>query len=282
MQKQIEEFVLYLNERNLSPNTVKVYGDNLQEFLRFTGKKKSVKNIGRKDIKTFLFSLSKKNNQPITRRGKLITLRNFFKYLEDEGMIKNNPVKNVLLPKVPVKEPQFLSEQDIQKLLKTVTAEKKREEVILRILVETGFRLSELTSLDTGDIDIESETVRVRRKGNVERIIPINTGLAKCLGDYIQGRNCLEPLIANARGGRMTQRRVAISVKICFEKAGIARPGISVHSLRHSFCVRLLQKKVNIKVIQTLCNHASLATTERYLHIGNQELKEGMKMAEVL
>jgi site-specific recombinase XerD len=98
----------------------------------------------------------------------------------------------------------------------------------------------------------------------------------------VKDKEATAPLISNRIGERMTARRVAIMVQDNLKKAKIDRAGISVHSFRHSFCVRLLQKKVNLKTIQMLCNHSSLATTERYLHISNPELRQGMKMAEVL
>jgi integrase/recombinase XerD len=90
------------------------------------------------------------------------------------------------------------------------------------------------------------------------------------------------PLIANRMGERMTQRRVAIMIQDYLKKAKVNRAGISVHSFRHSFCVRMLENKVNLKTIQLLCGHKSISTTERYLHIANPELRAGVKMAEVL
>lgn len=280
----ISQFVSYLEERNLSPNTIKVYNDNLIEFWKFTGKKKSaIKTIKRDDVKKFLFALSDKNNQPITRRAKLTTIRSFFKYLEDEGVIKNNPAKNLPSPRVAIKAPAFLQEIEIKKLLHVVMKEKNpRAEIAIRILVETGFRLSELTNLSVGDIDTKQKTIRVIRKGNVEQVVPINSGLSRLIKVFVKNKEATEPLIANRVGERMTARRVSIMVQDCIKNAKLDRAGISVHSFRHSFCVRLLQKKVNLKTIQLLCNHASISTTERYLHISNPELRQGMKMAEVL
>lgn len=282
MGEYINQFVSYLKERNLSPHTIKVYNSNLIEFWEFIGRRKfSVKAIKREDIRTFLFSLSEKNNQPITRRAKLTTIRSFFRYLEDENVIKFNPTKNLPSPRVAMKEPAFLQEAEIRKLLHTVRRD-KRAEMAVRILVETGFRLSELTNLSVGDVDTKGKTIRVRRKGNVEQIVPINTGLSKLIKCFVKRKDAETPIIANRMGERMTQRRVAIMVGSYLKKAKVDRPGISVHSFRHSFCVRLLQKKVNLKTIQMLCNHSSIATTERYLHIANPELRAGMKMAEVL
>ncbi|HRZ34020.1 MAG TPA: tyrosine-type recombinase/integrase [Candidatus Moranbacteria bacterium] len=281
MGEYISQFISYLQERNLSPNTIKVYNDNLIEFWKFIGKSKcSIRNVKREGIKTFLFSLSEKNNQPITRRAKLTTIRSFFRYLEDEDVIKNNPTKNLPLPRVVIKEPMFLQESEIRKLLQAVRKD-KRAEVAIRILVETGFRLSELTGVSVGDIDMEAKTIKIRRKGNMEQIIPINSGLAKLIKVFVKNKEVSAPLIANRTGGRMTQRRVAIMVQDYLKKAKVDRAGISVHSFRHSFCVRMLENKVNLKTIQLLCGHRSISTTERYLHIANPELRQGMKMAEI-
>lgn len=279
----IEQFVGYLKERNLSPNTIKLYKDNLMEFWQYCKGKSSIKSIKREDIKSFLFYLSEKNNQPITRRAKLTTIRSFYKYLEDEGKVKNNPAKNLPSPKVAIKVPEYLLESEIKKLLQIVKKDKNpRAEVAIRILVETGLRLAELTNLSTGDIDTKQKTISVTRKGNVQQVIPINSGLSGFIKVFIKDKEAIAPLIANRMGDRMTARRVAIMVQDYLKKAKIDRAGISVHSFRHSFCVRMLEKKVNLKTIQLLCNHSSLATTERYLHIANPELRKGMKMAEVL
>jgi len=279
--EHISQFISYLEERNLSPNTIKVYNDNLIEFWKFLGKSNSIGATKRSQIRGFLFALAEKNNQPITRRAKLTTIRTFFRYLEDEDVIKNNPTKNLPLPKVEIKEPVFPSEVEIRKLLQAVKKD-KRAEVAVRTLTETGFRLSELTNISIGDIDTRGKTIKIRRKGNVEQIVPINSGLNKLIKSFVKNKDVSAPLIANRMGGRMTQRRIAIMVQDCLKKAKVNRAGISVHSFRHSFCVRMLQNKVNLKIIQLLCGHKSISTTERYLHISNPELREGVRMAEVV
>lgn len=258
-----------------------VYESNLIEFWKFIGKRSSIGATKRSQVRGFLFALAEKNNQPITRRAKLTTIRSFFRYLEDENVIKNNPTKNLPLPRVTIKEPSFLQEAEIIKLLQAVKND-KRAEVAIRILVETGFRLSELTGISVGDIDTGAKTIKIRRKGNMEQIVPINSGLAKLIKSFVKGKDATSPLIANKTGRRMTQRRVAIMVQDYIKKAKVDRAGISVHSFRHSFCVRMLENKVNLKTIQLLCGHRSISTTERYLHIANPELRAGIKMAEIV
>ena len=282
MEKYINQFIAYLKERNLSPHTISLYKSNLEEFREFLGRRKfSIRAVKREQIRGFLFSLSEKNNQPITRRAKLTTIRSFFKYLEDEDAIKKNPTKNLPLPKVEIKEPMFLQESEIKKLLQAVKKD-KRAEVAIRILIETGFRLSELAGISVGDIDTDAKTIKIRRKGNMEQIVPINSRLSKLIKSFVKNKEVSAPLIANRMGERMTQRRVAIMVQDYLKKAKVDRSGISVHSFRHSFCVRILENKVNLKTIQLLCGHKSISTTERYLHIANSELRQSIKMAEVL
>lgn len=276
----ISQFIDYLKERNLSPNTIKVYNDNLIEFWKVAVKSQSIRSITRGHIRDFLVFLGDKANQPITKRAKLTTIRSFFRYLEDEEIIKANPTKNLPLPKVLIKEPQYFLDTDIKKLLNAVKND-KRAEVAIRILAETGIRLSELTNLSVGDIDTKSQTIKVRRKGNIEQILPINSGLNKLLKSYIKGEDNVAPIVANRSEKRMTQRRVAIMIQDYLKIANIDRAGLSVHSFRHAYCVRLLQKKVNLKTIQMLCGHRSIVTTERYLHIANPELRKGVEMARI-
>ncbi|MGW8185363.1 MAG: tyrosine-type recombinase/integrase [Candidatus Moraniibacteriota bacterium] len=282
MKEYINQFTSYLQERNLSFNTIKVYNDNLKEFDEFIGRSNSIRRIGRKEIKSFLSFLSEKGNQPITRRAKLIAIRSFFKYLEDENLIKINPTNNLPLPKVATKEPTYLLEGEIKKILKLAKKDKnKRAEIAIRIFSETGIRLSELVNISVGDIDTKSKTIRIKRKGDTEQTIPLNNNLIKLLKCFIKNKNSLMPLIVNKRGGRMTARRVAIMVKGYFKIAKVDRVGISVHSIRHSFCSRLLEKGVNLKTIQILAGHKNISTTERYLHISDIKIRKEVRLAEI-
>lgn len=280
----IKAYLDYLkHERCLSGHTVRVYGNNLEEFRKYLGKSKfSIRTIKRKDVRAFLFSLE---NQPITKRLKQTTLRNFFRFLEDENIISDNPMKNLPLPKVISKEPCYLSESEIKKLLKTVEKEQgrfqKRDEVAIKILAETGFRLSEVANISLNDINIEKSTIKVRRKGNVEQIVPINKKLNKLLKIFSREKVLDEPLIKSHVGKRMTPRRFSIMVQKYLEKAGIARKGISVHSLRHSYCVRILEKGANIRAAQILLGHKSIATTERYMHLTKNQLAKEVRLAQV-
>ena len=251
----IKSYLDYLKyERCLSSHTVRVYGNNLEEFRKYLGKRKfSIRTIKRKDVRAFLFSLE---NQPITKRLKQTTLRNFFRFLENENIISDNPMKNLPLPKVISREPCYLSESEIRKLIDTVEQEqgrfKKRDEVAIKVLAETGFRLNEVANISLNDINIENSTIKVRRKGNVEQVVPINQKLNKLLKIFSKGKETSEPLIKSSLGKRMTPRRLSIMVQKYLKRAGLAREGISVHSLRHGYCVRLLEKGASIRTLTAL------------------------------
>ncbi|HOW60182.1 MAG: tyrosine-type recombinase/integrase [Candidatus Moraniibacteriota bacterium] len=279
----IKDYLDYLKlERCLSEHTVRVYKNNLHEFRDYLGKSGSIRATKRKDIRAFLFSLA---NQPITKRLKQTTLRNFFRFLEDENIIRDNPMKNLPMPKVISREPSYLSELEVRKLIGAVEKDESkfqpRNEVAVRILAETGFRLSELTNISLNDINLENKTIRIRRKGNVEQVVPINKRLAKLLKVFMKGKKPNEPLIKSSLGKRMTARRVSLMLQKYLEKAGVARKGISVHSLRHSYCVRLLEKGASLRATQILLGHKSIATTERYMHLTKNQLAKEVKLSQI-
>ena len=285
MQKYTKKYLEYLRiEKGLSEKTIEVYQRDILEFGHFI-KNFSVNKLARGSIRSFLVFLSEKNNQPITRRRKLTSLKNFFGFLENESLMKNNPVKNIAMPKVKDKEPSYLTEQELKKLMKTVKADKskhqKRNELMVKVLVETGIRISELTNLSVGDVDTESKTVTVKRKGGQKQSVPINTELAKQLKNMIKKKELAEPVFLSSFKKRITQRRVGMLVQKYLKLAGITKPNISVHSLRHSFCSRLLEKGVNLKTIQILAGHKNISTTERYLHIAKSRLRKEVRLAEI-
>ena len=284
--QHLQDYVSFLKvEKGLSQSTISVYENNLLEFRDFLGRSKfSIRNVKRESVKSFLFSLAEKN-KPITRRLKQTTLRNYFGYLEGEDLIVKNPTKNLPMPKVETKEPKYLTEKEIKKLLQTVKQDKsrfgKRNEIIIRILCETGIRLSELTGLSIGDINTKEKTIRVTRKGNTEQTLPINNGLNNQLKKFTRVREREESLLISSYGKRITNRRVAMMLQKYLTETELAKPGISIHSLRHSFCVRLLEKGVNLKIIQVLAGHKNLSMTERYLHIAKSQLRKEVRKIEL-
>ncbi|MDO9231657.1 MAG: tyrosine-type recombinase/integrase [bacterium] len=285
MQKYTKKYLEYLRiEKGLSEKTIEVYQRDIFEFGHFI-KNFSVNKLARGSIRSFLVFLSEKNNQPITRRRKLTSLKNFFGFLENESLMKNSPAKNIAMPKVKEKEPSYLTESELKKLIKVVrddkSKHKKRNELMIKIFIETGIRISELTNLSIEDIDTEAKTIIVKRKGGQKQSIPINTELAKNIKQLSKGKKISEPLFMSSFKKRITQRRVGMLVQKYLKLAGITKSNISVHSLRHSFCSRLLEKGVNLKTIQILAGHKNISTTERYLHIAKSRLRKEVRLAQI-
>lgn len=285
MQKYIKQYLDYLRiEKVLSERTIEIYTRDLSEFVKFI-KKSSFNKLARTHIREFLCFLAEKNNQPITRRRKLTSLKNFFQFLESENLIKNNPVKNIAMPKVKEKEPSYLTEVELRKLMGIIKKDKskhqKRNELIVTIFIETGIRISELVNLDVGDIDVKSKTIIVKRKGGQKQSIPINAKLARKIKQVYKNKETGEPLFFSSFKKRITQRRVGMLIQKYLKLAGITKPNISVHSIRHSFCSRLLEKGVNLKTIQILAGHKNISTTERYLHIDKSKLRKEVRLAEI-
>ncbi len=282
----LKEYISYLKiDKNLSKRTVEIYKRDILEFERYLGKRKTIRNIARSHIRGFLAFLAENNNQPITRRRKLTSLRTFFDYLKDEKKIKESPAGNISLPRVSQNEPNYLTEIEIRKILKQIRKDKsqfkKRNLLMVRILVETGLRLNELTGLEVKDADTKNLTLRVIRKGGARQEIPINKDLGRLIEIYIKDKKLDEPLFKSNQDRRITNRRVGLMFQKYVSDAQIQKEKISVHSTRHSFCTRLLDKGVNIKAIQILAGHRSIATTERYLHIAKSRLRKEVRLAEI-
>lgn len=279
--KHIQDFATYLKvDKELSQHSSACYIRDLNEFSEFS-KVTSEAKISRTHIREFLSFIADKN-QPITRRRKLTSIRMFFRFLEDERLIKDNPTKGLPSPKVESKEPSWLTENEIKRLVRKVEeSENDRDELIIRILVETGMRLNELAKLNVSDLDTKNKTIKVHRKGNREQTLPINAKLNQIINKFIKNRKPVEPLIMSIFRMRMTNRRIGLLVKSYLTKAGIQK-NVSCHSLRHSFCTRMLEKGADIKTIQILAGHVTIATTERYLHLDLLKLRKEVAHAEVV
>lgn len=286
MKNYISQYTSYLKiEKCLSPTTIKIYRNDIVEFQKYLGNKKTIESTTRNRLRGFLCFLEAKHNQPITRRRKLTTLRNFFRYLKDEKKLKENPAELIALPKVVIKEPSYFTEKEIKKIIKIIKGDKtmyqKRNLLMFKILSETGIRIGELTGLNVNDLDIENEMMTVRRKGGYIQVIPITRSLASYLKGFTKDKTFIAPLFISSFKKRITSRRVNMLIHSYIDKAGIKKPKASAHSLRHSFCSRLLDKGVNLKTIQILAGHKSITTTERYLHIAKGRLRQGIEMAQI-
>jgi integrase/recombinase XerC len=238
-------------------------------------------------IRKYLSVLHRKNKKSSIAR-KISTLRSFFRYLVKEKLVSSNPAKAVSTPKVEKTLPATLTVDEAFRLMespdrhlkKVSEAEAKngvlRDRAILELLYSSGLRVGELVGLNLKYLDLHLGIVRVMGKGRKERIVPVGNKAIEALKTYLDRRGdpeTEEPLFVNMRGGRLTSRSVGRLTKKYTRASGIVRK-VSPHSLRHSFATHLLDGGADIREIQEMLGHASLSTTQRYIHISPGKLME--------
>jgi integrase/recombinase XerC len=280
--ENIDRFITWLSdERGYSPHTIINYRRDLQEFAADAGKEINVSEIDKQIVRNYVYSLNIKNKSSSVAR-KLSTLRTFFNFLEQEGIVEQNPMGAISMPKQEQHIPVFLSVDEVFSLLEspsTHEASGVRDRAMLELLYSTGMRVSELVSCNMTDLDFDIEMVRVKGKGNRERMIPIGGPAVKALNDYfiqrdIQLKKCLQQgrkfdgdaVFLNNRGSRLTTRSVERLIAEYGRKAGIDKP-VTPHVLRHSFATHLLEMGADLRSVQELLGHASLSTTQKYTHL---------------
>jgi integrase/recombinase XerC len=283
MENEIDQFTRYLStERNVSPRTVEAYGSDLAQFREFVvgerGSDVGVETVDHLLIRRWMALLHKGLKKSSIGR-KLAAVRAFFKYLVRESMVAKNPAELVSTPKKEKRVPYHLNIDEVTALVESPREGdllSLRDRAILETLYSCGIRVSELTGLHVGGLDLEEGVVRVLGKGGKERVVPIGRHARRALSDYLLARNnppIDTPLFLNARGGRLTSRSVARIVDKYILKLATIRK-ISPHTLRHTFATHLLEGGADLRAIQELLGHASLSTTQKYTHVSIDRLME--------
>jgi integrase/recombinase XerC len=270
-------------ERGLSPHTLAAYGRDLAQFLGFlTEHRGAVPDLAMLAALTpadFRAWLARRAARGISRsssaRG-LSTLRNFFRFLERRGFLKNAALIVVRSPKLPKPVPKALTEEEAERVLDSVAGGErdiwiaKRDLAILTLLYGAGLRIAEALSLRRGSAPRGAETLSITGKGNKTRLVPILPAVAKAIHDYLEACPFAltkdAPLFVGARGGplhpRLVQSRMA-KLRMALGLPEYATP----HALRHSFATHLLADGGDLRAIQELLGHASLSTTQRYTKV---------------
>ena len=303
------EFISYLkNERGLSDYTLKSYQNDVGLFIDYCAKISSSYIIDLDSIKTNtirgfiskekerVYMPTKKSYSENTVNRRLASIKSFFKYLYNFEKIKYNPAVNVSMSKVVKRLPNFVREDDINTLMeipikmniedkrnqsirKYITNEMEavRDQAILETLYATGFRLSEILSINICDIDLNNEMVKVMGKGNKERIVPIGKVALNSIENYLNklGKsikpNFEDPLFVNKKGKRMARRTLQSRIK---KYLHMAMKGGTVHTLRHTFATHLLDRGADILTIKELLGHSSLSATQRYTQLNPETIKK--------
>ncbi|MBE9521529.1 MAG: tyrosine recombinase XerC [Proteobacteria bacterium] len=280
--EHIEQFTAWLaDEKGYSDHTVVNYRRDLLEFSDSAGGQTDVSAIDTPTIRDFVYDLNNRNSSSSVAR-KLSALRTFFRFLVQENIIAQTPMSSITMPKQEQYIPVFLTVDEVFALLEAPTNEDTyalRDKAILELLYSTGIRVSELVGSNMVNLDFDNEMLRIKGKGNKERLAPIGNPAIKALQAYLPERQellrrCLQkgkkvdskPVFLNSRASRLTSRSVERMVAEYGRRAAIDKP-VTPHVLRHSFATHLLEMGADLRSVQELLGHASLSTTQKYTHL---------------
>lgn len=288
MREQIDAFLEHLAvEKGASPNTIAAYRNDLNQLLEFLSTQERISQWTQVDIGVltrFVLWLLEKRYTTTTLARRVAAVKSLLHFLVREGVLMTNPAEDLGSPKAGRHLPKALSEEEVVRLLeapgKEQTPEALRDRAMLELLYASGMRVSELTGLDLRDVNLREGTVRCRGKGNKERVIPIHPTAVQALQAYLErARPRLAPdlrqqaLFVNQRGERLTRQGFWLILKGYAQRAGITSP-VTPHVLRHSFATHLLRGGAPLRHVQELLGHASIATTQIYTYLTNQQLQK--------
>jgi integrase/recombinase XerC len=309
MDFAVKQFLTYLRSvRNSSPHTIRSYETDLEQFLAFLTPPGTPmpgpQEVTHLMIREFVAHLHDMKLEKSSIARKLAAIRSFFKYATREGLVARNPARMVATPKLPKRIPAVLSAEDLNAFLDGISAATpaatgwrrgtapardgsrlmvRRDRAILELLYASGLRVSELTGLNLIDVDRKERMLRVRGKGNKERIVPYGAKAESSLEAYDPVRQELlrkagsrgdrQAVFLNQFGRRLNQRSVGRIVKKYARLANV-NWNLHPHSLRHAFATHLLADGADLRAIQELLGHSSLSTTQRYTHATIRQLLE--------
>ena len=291
MKEAINNFLKYLTvEKGFSKNTLLAYENDLNQLVGFIEEEAAKRGLtpswgsfGREGMLSYLLSLKERSYAATTKARKAAAAKSFFKFMVAEGTIKDNPTQNVGSPKVGKSLPKPISISQVRRLLEQPTKlsapEAKRDRAMLELLYASGMRISELVSLNLGDVDTEGGYVRCFGKGHKERIIPIYEQAAMAVKKYIEEtrpqlahKKDEQALFLNPRGDRLTRQGFWQKLKEYARSANLDAQ-ISPHTLRHSFATHMRSGGADLRSVQELLGHANISTTQVYTHLTTEHIR---------
>lgn len=283
--QSLELFLNALQGRNVSKYTLRSYGDDIKQYLAYVKENRVdwdiPSRLGRLDIEQFLHFLDKKKLTGRSRARKLSSIRQFFKFLTVNEIIKNNIAESVIPPMKEEKDPIVLVQNEYKALLFEAQGN-VRDYAILQLILQTGLRVSELVNLTLDDVDMENKALIVRQgKGKKDRQIPLNTKAIEALKSYLPIRDTTSSFnnVFLARNSTsLHTRTIWLMVKKYIKKAGIRKPA-KVHTLRHTFGTYMINNGMGLKPLQELMGHKKIDTTMTYVHLVDKNLKQEIEDA---
>jgi integrase/recombinase XerC len=286
LEGQLDRYIAHLRvEKDASPYTLRNYSHEIQQFFDFLEDEgiDSWDGVDRQVLRRYLLWLRKEGYVEASMARKLSELRSFCRYLLQEGVLRSNPFDLVSSPKVPKRLPRYLKAEEVEALLHAPdlsTPLGQRDRAIMELLYAAGVRLSELVSLNLGDLNLDTGQMVVWGKGGKERVVLLGVPAVHALQAYLRdGRAKLKPkkatnaLFLNRFGRRLSRRSIGLILDKYSKLAGLWRK-VTPHLLRHTFATHMLEGGAGLRVVQELLGHAQPTTTEIYTHVTPSRLRE--------
>jgi integrase/recombinase XerC len=288
---EIAEFLEHLQkERDVSPHTVKAYARDLEAFTEFCERHYGDwewNTLDRLGLRAFLGELQRRGLSKRSAARALSAVRSFYRFLREHHGVPNNIAQAARVPKLEKRLPTYLDQSQTQALFEWAESRaagddlgSTRDLAILELFYSTGIRLSELSGMNSADLDLLSDQLKVRGKGRKERIVPVGSRAVLALRRYlnlrehfvVQVRGDRAAVFLSRRGKRLSPRGIQQIVHRMFDAIG--GDGLRVHSLRHTFATHMLDAGADLRAVQELLGHASLSTTQVYTHTSVERLKK--------
>lgn len=284
IDKILDSFEAYIMlERGLSDNTRENYVMDVRKLLGYLSDRSiPLREVTLDTLRDFIITLHEMGIAMRSQARIVSGVKGFFRFLTAEKFIDENPSILLETPRSGKHLPEVLTIEEIDSMIGAIDPEKKeasRNRAIIETLYGCGLRVSELTDLEIGKIYFDEGFVMVRGKGSKERVVPMSETAIECIRDYMSDRLSLpivkgeeNYLFLNRSGHRLTRQMIFTIIKRLAREVGIKK-NISPHTLRHSFATHLLEGGANLRAIQQMLGHESIATTEIYLHIDRSRLR---------
>ncbi len=292
MQKSITQFEKYITSKGLSLNTRTAYKKDLLQLREFLTKyfetaEIDIKSISKLYLRDYLRELSFKGRTNRTLARKATTIKNFFKFCEQENLISKNPAANLQIPKFEKKLPKHFTEKEMEDLLSIPDLSSKfgiRNKAILELIYSSGLRISEVAICRLQDLDLTEKIIKLMGKGNKQRIVPVGKKAISALKKYLKIRSQFISKFSDhslflSKSGRPLSANELREILERYIMLVAKTKGYSPHSIRHSFATHLLEHGADLRAVQEMLGHSNLSTTEIYTHLSMKDLKKSYEQA---
>lgn len=288
-KQHLNNFKSYLAvEKNFSKYTLKAYTSDVLSYLIWLDAIDCTQ-VNFQKVKEYLHFIQKFDYQKTTIARKIASIRTFYKYLYRERFVETNPAQNLISPKRPKPLPKFLTPQEVEKVLNGIKIDTPagfRNRAILELLWATGMRVSELSGLNFGDLNLDNNEITVFGKGAKERIVLVSDRAKKYLQRYLDTARILvakgfplepitdtTPVFINNTGYRLQNKTIRNVINDVVDSVKLPKH-VTPHMFRHSFATKLIENGADLRVVQELLGHASISNTQIYTHVSTQHLKD--------